>query len=1241
MKSTYFSPLVWLLVAALFFTGAYLSSYYTQRSGPLLQADALRLQSLLSEAELTASSEVDSIVGQLSRHDLSFEALVREATYPSFVYRGNKLLYWSDHTTRSEPENVHPSYQEKFAETRFGQFLVLRRAHGLYTVLTYVPLKRQYGISNRYLRNEGEQSLFGGLNIRLVPTGTDARLPRLRAADGHYLFSVESQQPNPITGKYLPFSLLLLGFVCYAVAWLRLAIGWFDAGSTWRGALAIVVPLYAFRLALLFAGLPFSVIELPLFDPRVYAASWLSPSLGDLLINAGLLLITAYYGLLLFRRYGLARRVRRLRRLWLRLVLAGVVVVLFYGLLDLLYHFYTNSVNNSQLVLDITQNIQFSGFKLLLCLAIVLHSGGYLVGFYMLSQLFNASVQPLTRPLGLALLIVLTLLLLPVGLLVSQPNLLLLGLTMLFFLVLRITGLKQIAAIVPYQIYLFIFLMLAASAVVGALALYEHFDRQLIINKQRIAGNLLVENDLQGEYLLAERIRQIAADPLVRSGLAGVFSNQEIVRQKIARYYLRDYFDKYEVVVTLFGPNGRTADGTMSLADLRARLLDKATPTDQRDIYLIHGSNSFSTRRYVAIVPVPTTTHGTTTIVLELSLKKLTAYSVIPELLVDQKFFQPRLGPELSYAGYENGQLVYSEGDFDYVNQLTPRLLSDPRLYASGLAVDGFHHFAVRGPQNRTVVVTTPTYSFGDWLSNFSFLFLLHAFFWLACIGVYALAQGQYLQVFRTNFSTKIQLFINFGILVPLLIVSVATASQVTSSYKRDLRRNYERRGRAVQENLLKNRALLTDADNSAGLVDLADNVASLTDTDLNLYDADGRLRVSSQLLIFESGLLSENMNPQAMVALAERGQPRVLLTERAGALPFNALYLPLRSAQARPGRAGSVIGYVGIPFFDSEKELDSKLIELVSTILNIFTVMFILFSGLTFVASRILTEPLKLITAKLRQTTLTNQNELLQYESSDEIGLLVREYNAMLLKLEASKQELAIQEKEAAWREMARQVAHEIKNPLTPMKLSLQFLQKAIAERRPNVQELIGRISQTLITQIDVLSDIATSFSTFTNLPAMRPERLDVVPLLRRCVSLHQSNAIGGHLYLLLPEDADAGEYLVFADESLLVRTFNNLIINALQAMPAGRHPDIGVWMERQPNGQDLLICFQDNGAGIPEAVQEKIFVPNFTTKEQGSGIGLAVARRGIESAGGRIWFETVEDEGTTFCVELPLAAK
>ncbi|UOR05741.1 HAMP domain-containing histidine kinase [Hymenobacter aerilatus] len=1239
MKSNRFFPLFLLLAAVLCFAGAYVSNQYAQRSGSLFRADALRLQNLLTEAELTARYEAETVVSSLRQYKPTFGELVSSTTYPCFVYEGEELVSWSDHTLEPDQALVDEQFREKMVEMRFGHYLVLRQVLGPYTVITYVPLEQHYGISNRYLRNGAGQALFRGMNIRLVPTSASPRLPRLYTDAGDYLFSVESLQPNPITGKYLPCFLLLLGLGCYLLCWWQMARRRFQAGKALSGAIVVILALVVLRAALLFAGLPFSLIELPLFDPRVYAASWLSPSLGDLLINALLLLVGAYYALLLFRRYRIVRRVRQVRSQLMRLLLGVVAVLGYFGLMVLLYQFFSNSFNNSQLVLDITQSIQVSGFKVLLCLALVLHGGAYMVGFFLLSQLFTASVRPTSKLSDVVLLSFFMLLFLPTGLILNQPYLTLLGLALLFFAVLRLTGLKQLVNVVPYQIYLFIFLMLAVISAVGALALYEFADQQLILSKQKVAGNLLIDNDLQGEYLLAERTRHMAADPRIQKVLANPFANQEVVRQKIDKYYLRDYFDKYEVAVTLFGPSGTTADSSIFLPALRRRLLANATLTDQKGIYLIRGSNSFSTRRYVALVPVPADSSRESTIVLELSLKKLTAYSVVPELLIDQKFFQPGLGPELSYAGYENNQLVYSEGDFDYVNQLTNSVLNDSRLYSSGLAINGFHHLGVKGPQQRLVIVTTPTYSFGNWLANFSFLFLLHTFFWLVCIGIYTLAQGHSLEVFRTNFSTKIQLFLNFGILVPLLIVSVATASQVTSSYKRDLLRAYERRGKAVQESLLRNRAILTDSANHSAIIDLAENVASITDTDLNLYDAHGMLQVSSQPLIFEAGLLSPLMNPQAMASLAEHGQPRKLLTEHAGTLSFNALYLPLRAGTVRAGKPAPVIGYVGIPFFDSEKDLDGKLIELISTSLNIFTVMFILFLILTFVASRILTAPLKLITAKLKQTTLTDRNELLEYNSADEIGLLVREYNGMLMKLEASKLELAAQEKEAAWREMARQVAHEIKNPLTPMKLSLQYLQKAIAEHRPNVQELIGKISQTLITQIDVLSDIATSFSTFTNLPAMRPERLDIIPILRRCVSLHQSNAIGGHLYLLLPDDADSGNYEVFADENLLVRTFNNLLINALQAVPPGQHPDVGLWLEYQPDGQHLLICVQDNGAGIPLEVQDKIFKPNFTTKEQGSGIGLAVARRGIESAGGRIWFETEEEVGTTFFVELPLA--
>jgi nitrogen fixation/metabolism regulation signal transduction histidine kinase len=393
------------------------------------------------------------------------------------------------------------------------------------------------------------------------------------------------------------------------------------------------------------------------------------------------------------------------------------------------------------------------------------------------------------------------------------------------------------------------------------------------------------------------------------------------------------------------------------------------------------------------------------------------------------------------------------------------------------------------------------------------------------------------------------------------------------------------------------------------------------------VYDAQGRLITSSQPLIFEAGLLSRLINPEAYADIRENHAGRIFLKERTGNISFNALYLPLPSIHQK----GAVDGFIGIPFFDSEKELDSKLIQLLTTIMNIFTAMFLVFMVITNWASRALTVPLKLVTQKLKQTTLTGKNEELVYESADEIGLLVNEYNQMLHKLDENKKELAMREKEAAWREMARQVAHEIKNPLTPMKLSLQYLQKAIAEKRENLDSLISKISGTIITQIDILSDIATSFSNFTALPELKPERINLVTTLKQSLDLHHNPGA-----VCIKTSIPAGNFEVMADENILMRTFNNLMINALQAIPADRQPEITVAL--QPLGSKVRISFRDNGSGIPVEVQHKIFVPNFSTKFTGSGIGLAVAKKGIESAGGRIWFETREGEGTTFYIELPL---
>ena len=1244
-------PVLLLLLALVSFGACWLAYTYGQPSGDHpAYPNAVRLQSLVTQAATTAGREA-SRVAQASQppKSLRFSYLLAQCSYPTFVARYGQVVGWSasgPQPTAAELANPTP---ERLAQTALGEFLVVRRALGAVVVLTYVPLARHYGISNRYLREGAEPALLQGLQVQVQAAGPrpgEARGPRATVVDtqGRYLFSVVPLPGSVVAGRLLPLLLLLLGIAGYTAGWLTLAARWWQQGRVGRALLALAGTPLALRAALLYLSLPYAWLELPLFDPRVYAVSGLAPSLGDLLLNGVLALLLAGAAVVANQHYRLPLRAQQAPAgRW------GIPALLgFMATVVSLYSYYTSAFSNNQLSLDITQSMQVSGFRLVLVLAVLLHTAAFVTAGYLCTGLLAPDLRRRPRRPLLAGGLMLAATLLGLGAVLHQVLLLLPGMACLYLTLVRLGELHHRPAQGPPR-YLLLLLLLSLVSAVGATALYGQFERQLLLDKQRLAGNLLVDNDLQGEFLLGQRLRQLAADPVIARLLLGTPVRTEALRRRIERQYLRTYFDKYEESVDLFDPQGQPVGGepddSLTFNQTRAELSRTATATDQPGVYLLKSGNSFSSRRYVAVVPVTLPAPGgrrgratpAGTILLTLSLKQLASYSVLPELLVDQKFFQPGLATDLSYAGYAQGQLVYSEGDFDYANLLSPALLRDPQIYADGLVISDFHHLATHDASgDRIVVVTTATYSLADWFSNFSFQLLLNVLVWLLAGGAYLLGRRGGWGV-RFNFSARIQLLLNLGILIPLLVVSVATASQVISGYRRDLRRTYERRGHIALESLLRRREQLSDTTARPVLTALARNVAALTETDLNLYDARGQLLVSSQPLIFEAGLLGTLLNPQALIDLRERGLSRTLLTERAGTLSFSSLYLPVRAASV-DGPAGPVLGYVGIPFFDSQKELDNKLTELFTTILNVFTLMFLVFLGLAFLATRQLTAPLKLLTQRLKRTTLTGRNEVLDYRSSDdEIGLLVSEYNAMLGKLEASKRELAAQEKEAAWREMARQVAHEIKNPLTPMKLSLQYLQKAIAERRPNAEALIGRISQTLITQIDVLADIATSFSTFTNLPTMRPDRLDVTAVLRQCAHLfrEQDGDGPGKLDLALPPD---GTYTVFADESLLVRTFNNLLLNAKQAVPPGRAPSQRVALRPEGPGH-VLITITDNGAGIPEEARENIFRPNFTTKATGSGIGLAVAKRGIESAGGRIWFETEAGVGTTFFIELPLA--
>jgi nitrogen fixation/metabolism regulation signal transduction histidine kinase len=278
------------------------------------------------------------------------------------------------------------------------------------------------------------------------------------------------------------------------------------------------------------------------------------------------------------------------------------------------------------------------------------------------------------------------------------------------------------------------------------------------------------------------------------------------------------------------------------------------------------------------------------------------------------------------------------------------------------------------------------------------------------------------------------------------------------------------------------------------------------------------------------------------------------------------------------------------------------------------------------------ITRSFAVISDKMKEVNLGRHNEEIAWNRNDEIGELVKEYNKMVAKLGASADALAKSEREGAWREMARQVAHEIKNPLTPMKLSIQYLQKAIHNNQDNVKELSANVANTLVEQIDHLSKIAADFSQFANIGNTKVELFDLHDVIASLNELYRSDPNVTLVWYPLNE-----AIMVNADKTQMNRLFTNLLTNAVQAVREGE--PCRIEMDERKEGNNIIISVRDNGEGIPAEMKEKIFVPNFTTKSSGTGLGLAMCKSIVEQAGGKIWFETVQGNGTVFYVSVPLA--
>jgi len=378
--------------------------------------------------------------------------------------------------------------------------------------------------------------------------------------------------------------------------------------------------------------------------------------------------------------------------------------------------------------------------------------------------------------------------------------------------------------------------------------------------------------------------------------------------------------------------------------------------------------------------------------------------------------------------------------------------------------------------------------------------------------------------------------------------------------------------------------------------------VAEFYNTDINLFNLNGQLLASTQMRIFQSGVLLDKINPLAYTKISIEGRSQHTQTERVGKLEYLASYVPIFDGNHR------LIAYMNVPFFSNEKELRQELSSFLENFINIYVFFFIVAGILAYLISQRITLPLTLIQARLAETRLGNRNERLEWRQQDEIGQLVKQYNSMVDQLDQSAQLLAKSEREDAWKEMAKQIAHEIKNPLTPMKLSVQHLQRAWANQNENLEQTFKRVTSVLIEQIDSLSLLATEFSSFAQMPTAKIEKFELSEVLSSVVELYFNSK-----EIEINCSAEKEKKILNADKNQVSRAIHNIPKNAIQSIPEDRMGKIEISLVKESHA--AVIRIKNNGCGMPDEIAQRIFTPSFSTKNSGMGLGLAITKRIIEN--------------------------
>ncbi|TAH07423.1 MAG: sensor histidine kinase [Sphingobacteriia bacterium] len=1229
-----------IITAAWLYTISFIfSNYWNYNSSPdkvkqkleqRIHHEEAAIASLLNDtAKLTAllfNADDSKVANDLQKTEFGFFIFKQSYTDKPVP------LYWNTNKMVVAPTDLQKQDGTSFINSPNGQFISVKKNIRLrklnYIAIAVLPIRWSYFIQNKYFHTN-----FAGypaLNEQYQITNNPADF-RVLNTKGNYLFSVQLQEGrafiayDTITILLRLAAVLLLFFFLHSIAEELVA-----TLSFYKGYGFLVGSVFLFRLITYLVPFPFDYSKLPLFDPSIYASNWLHPSLGDLLVNA----VLFYWLLQFFKNYGTKWEGKT--SVSVNVFTAGSVF-LYTNSAFLIISIIKSLIEDAKISFDVTNFFSLTIYStigiIILCFLTL--------GFFYLSQvllriLFQYEFNKLKIITCIVLSGFLNMLLFYKAADIPM-QLCLIAWLIGYLLLLYYRKADMRLPIIRSSFFIFWVMIFALS--IASFVIYQNREVEFE-QRKRIAEKLAIQTDPSGENLL-----YIAATNFDNSFLQKNFSRfqeseytNKFIKDSLTNQNFSGYLNKYDTRIytfdSLFHPIFN--EDSLNYASIKTIVLNQSKPTDIPDLFTYESSKDGFNYIYQKTVQQGETVLGYLFIVLKSERYKSEA--LYPELFNQTQDVINDLNGNYAYAIYSNRKIINHFNNYNFPTELSTSKV--PVFEFSYRKEGDYTELWYNAGNNRQVVLVRKNTWVIEAITLFAYLFcsflLIISIFHIGNLLIKSRFRFRPLQqLLRLNIRSQIQATIIFVSVFSFIVIGIATISFFIYRFNTS---NEERLSKSIQvmanefNDQVESLVALDDMPNNPGVIyELERVVAQISDlhnVDINYYDSDGVLLISTQPYIYNKHLLSEQMEPLAFLKLSNQHRIRVIQKESIGSFGYLSIYIPLIN------NAGVTYGYLNIPYLNSQLELNQEISGFLATLINLNAFIFLLAGAIAFFITSRITASLSLIGSTMQKMNLGAKNEEINWMRDDEIGVLVKEYNTMVRKLEHSVQQLAQNEREGAWREMARQVAHEIKNPLTPMKLSIQYLQRAIQEDAPNVKALSSGMVTTLIEQIDQLAKIAGDFSQFAIIGNVSLERFDIGEVIQSMVHLYMADdRVHIHWH------QSAMPCYILADRIQMSRLFTNLIQNGVEAgvaLSGNAVIDIKVWL----NGDTIQVTIQDQSGGIPDAMKPHIFSPNFTTKTSGTGLGLAICKGIVEKANGKISYHSTDGVGTIFTIVLPYSA-